>query len=98
MQVSHRARDYRSKVAIYADILQVIDENGGRASPTQILTGANLSHGRLLMHLERLLEAGLVREETDDDKRNYQMTEEGLNLLQEISKVKKFLDGFGLPL
>lgn len=93
-----RARDYRSKVAIYADILEVIDENGGRASPTQILTGANLSHGRLIMHLERLMEAGLVREEREEERRAYHMTDEGLNMLQEVSKVKRFLEGFGLPL
>lgn len=96
--MSRKAKDYRSKVAIYADILQVIDENGGRASPTQILTGANLSHGRLMMHLERLMEAALVRVKRDEERRTYLMTEEGLNLLQEISKVKKFLEGFGLPL
>jgi len=96
--LSRKAKDYRSKVAIYGDILQVIDENGGRASPTQILTGANLSHGRLMMHLETLMEAALVREERDEERRTYLMTEQGLNLLQEISKVKKFLEGFGLPL
>lgn len=96
--MSRKTKDYRSKVAIYADILQVIDENAGRASPTQILTGANLSHGRLVMHLERLMEAALVREERDEERRTYLITEEGLNLLQEISKLKKFLEGFGLPL
>jgi len=96
--LSQKVKDYRSKVAIYSDILQVIDENGGRAGPTQILTGANLSHGRLMMHLETLMEAALVREEKDEERRTYLMTEQGLNLLQEISKVKKFLEGFGLPL
>jgi len=29
--LSQKVKDYRSKVAIYSDILQVIDENGGRA-------------------------------------------------------------------
>ncbi|HEW89841.1 MAG TPA: hypothetical protein ENG43_00675, partial [Candidatus Bathyarchaeota archaeon] len=52
---------YRSKLRIIADILAVINEEGGSAGPTRILYGANLSHERMVRYLAEMEEKGLVK-------------------------------------
>lgn len=58
----------RSRVSILRDILRTINNKGGRAKPTHILYGANLSYDRLKKHLEYLEAEGFVKKNKVEGK------------------------------
>ena len=72
----------RSKFEIYIDILTEI--KNGKAIPTHIMYGANLSWTRLKHTLETFTAKGLVDEQTRTGK--------GDNVLNYFNKVKELLD------
>ncbi len=85
----------RSKIRIYMDILQAVQE-AGRAKPTHVLQKANLSHERLTRYLGELVEKNLVSENQDDGNRYYALTERGIKFLDELRRAETFVAGFGL--
>jgi len=85
---------YRSQMRIYVDIMRVIQRENNRAKPTRILYGANLSHDRLLKYLEELKTLGVI-EETDGDERLYNLTQKGIEFLNEFIRIEKFAGAFG---
>ncbi len=85
----------RSKIRIYMDILQAVQEDG-MAKPTHILQKANLSHDRLTKYLGELVQKNLVKENQDATNRFYTMTEQGIKFLDELKKAETFVSGFGL--
>ena len=90
---------YRSKLRIIADILAVINEEGGSAGPTRILYGANLSHERMVRYLAEMEEKGLVRRvELEEGRVRYEITDRGRRLLREMRKMEEFLRAFGLEI
>ncbi len=91
-----RPEKSRSKIRIYMDILQAVQEDGGKAKPTHILQKANLSHERLTKYLGELVERRLVLENLDDGNRLYSLTEHGMRFLDELKKAETFVSGFGL--
>jgi len=91
-------KEYRSKARIYFDILDQIVKEGGRAGPTRILYGANLSHDRLTKHLAQLINLGLVVEEKEDDRVFYSVTEKGMSFLQEFRRIQAFAKAFGISI
>ncbi|MEM2087912.1 MAG: winged helix-turn-helix domain-containing protein [Thermoproteota archaeon] len=91
------SKPYRSKARIYFDILTKIVEEGGRAGPTRILYGANLSHDRLTKHLTQLINLGLIVEEKQYDRVFYIVTEKGMNYIQEFRRIQAFAKAFGIP-
>jgi predicted transcriptional regulator len=91
-------KEYRSKARIYFDILNQIVNEGGRAGPTRILYGANLSHDRLTKHLTQLISLGLVVEEKDEDRAFYSVTEKGMVFIQEFRRIQAFAKAFGIPI
>jgi hypothetical protein len=50
--MSKKHKEYRSKIRIYADILNSLLRHGGSSGPTHLLLEANLSHERLIKHLK----------------------------------------------
>jgi len=54
---------YRDRLRIVADILLIVND---RAKKTRIMYQANLSYRLLCRYLEGVLDAGLVRSESDD--------------------------------
>jgi len=70
---------YRSRLDIIADILSVVKGNDG-AKKTQIMYGANLSYAVLTRYLTEILNACLLK--FDSDKRHYVLTEKGKKFLQ----------------
>ncbi|MBO3841971.1 MAG: hypothetical protein FGF48_06095 [Candidatus Brockarchaeota archaeon] len=92
------SKEYRSKARIYFDILNQIVSEGGRAGPTRILYGANLSHDRLTKHLAQLISLGLVVEEKEGDRVFYSLTEKGMVFIQEFRRIQAFAKAFGIPI
>ncbi|MGQ9552035.1 MAG: winged helix-turn-helix domain-containing protein [Candidatus Bathycorpusculaceae bacterium] len=91
-------KEYRSKIRIYADILNSLLKHGGRSGPTHILLGANLSHERLMKHLTQLIDLDLVSEETGDNERVFKLTDKGRAFILEFVKVEKFAEAFGITI
>jgi predicted transcriptional regulator len=91
-------KEYRSKTRIYADILDSFLRHGGKSGPTHILLGANLSHDRLMKHLNQLIELGLVSEETDNNEKIFKLTDKGRAFIIEFVKVEKFAEAFGITI
>jgi predicted transcriptional regulator len=89
-------KEYRSKTRIYADILDSFLRHGGKSGPTHILLGANLSHDRLMKHLNQLIELGLVCEEADNNEKIFKLTDKGRAFIIEFVKVEKFAEAFGI--
>jgi predicted transcriptional regulator len=89
-------KEYRSKTRIYADILDSFLRHGGKSGPTHILLGANLSHDRLMKHLNQLIELGLVIEEADNNEKIFKLTDKGRAFIIEFVKVEKFAEAFGI--
>ncbi len=91
-----KTSEYRSKMRIMFDILDTID-NEGEAKITTILYRANLSYDRLKRYLNELMDAGLVKEETDKKGRKwFYLTSNGRKMLNELRKVISLADAFGL--
>jgi len=90
-------RKYRSRVQIMIDILKVIHKRG-KARPTHILYGANLSHDRLKKYLRELEENGLIIKEALGGYVVYRLTSKGLRLLREYDKIRRFAEAFGIEL
>jgi predicted transcriptional regulator len=59
------------------------------------LYGANLSHDRLVKHLEELKSLGVVGEVTDQDARFYSLTHRGIEFLNQFRAVDRFAAAFG---
>jgi len=89
-------KEYRSKTRIYADILDSFLKQGGKSGPTHILLGANLSHDRLMKHLNQLIELGLICEEADNNEKIFKLTDKGRAFIIEFVKVEKFAEAFGI--
>ena len=87
----------RSKVTILVDILRLINRKG-KAKPTHILYGANLSHVRLTKYLDALLAQGFIERTTESSRTYYILTPKGLNFLREFKKVQELSDAFGVPI
>jgi predicted transcriptional regulator len=82
--------NYRSKLDIIADILQVASQN---AKKTQIMYQANLSYKVLQRYLRETIAASLIRYNTEEQL--YVITRKGegfLEAYQDYSKINKFIE------
>jgi predicted transcriptional regulator len=89
---------YRSQMKIFADMLEAIESDGGKALPTRIMFKANLSYDRLEKYLSDLMQLGLVEELRDGDKVVYGLTGKGVDYLVEFRRVMEFAKAFGITL
>lgn len=88
---------YRSQLRIYVDILHVIQRENNQAKPTRILYGANLSHDRLVKYLEELKTLGVIHE-TGTDDRVYNLTQKGIEFVNNFRKVESLASAFGFKI
>ena len=86
----------RTKMRIFLDMLNSILNKGGMAKPTHILYGANLSHDRLKMYLEFLLEKDFINEVNNEGKVAYQITDKGKKFVVEFAKIEELSTAFGI--
>ena len=89
---------YRSQLRIFYDMLNVIVGEGGRARPTRILYGANLSYDRLQRYLNELKKRGLIEEFKEGDITFYVITEKGCEFVREFKRIEAFAKAFGLSI
>ncbi|RLF10590.1 MAG: hypothetical protein DRJ98_05720 [Thermoprotei archaeon] len=90
-------KKYRSKLKIMSDMLSIIASEG-RAGPTKIMYGANLSHERLVRYLNELEERGLIKEVKVEERSFYELTDKGSSFLTELRKLEAFAKAFGVEL
>ena len=86
----------RSKLRILMDILFLIQDKEGKAKPTHILYGANLSHSSLKEYLNSLISNGFIEEVKENQHTFYRLTEKGYSYINDLRKVEKLTDAFGI--
>lgn len=85
----------RDKLQIVIDILTLMQNKRGRIKPTHILYGGNLSYDRLKKYIKELEDRGYIKEVQIKDKKFYEITDKGINFVNEARKVKEITDAFG---
>ena len=80
------------------DILTLIQKESGKAKPTRILYGANLSHSSLKEYLNYLISNDFVEEVKEDGHVMYSLTEKGYGFINEFRRMKRLTEAFGLPM
>ena len=85
-----------SKLEIIMDMMFFIQKKGGKAKPTHIMYGVNLSHGALKEYLDLLISNHFIEKVEEDGKDFYKITEKGLEHINELRKIKEFKDAFGI--
>jgi predicted transcriptional regulator len=84
-----RVNKRRSDIEIIADMLKV-GENG--AGKTEIMYSANMSYSQIQKYLGYLMGQGFIDQiKMGNPSVTYQITENGLKLLQLISNIKEML-------
>ena len=86
----------RDRLQIVNDILLSIQEKNGKIRPTHLLYKSNLAHNKMKAYLNELIEKELIREDAEDGKKYYFLTEKGIKFISEFKKVREFVDSFGL--
>jgi len=69
--------------------------SGGHIKPTHLLSKSNLSYAMMNEYLALLKERGLVTEQVGERK-EYLITDKGLNYLAEYRRMATFTEAFGL--
>jgi predicted transcriptional regulator len=86
----------RSKLDIVYDMLRAIEDKGGRIIPTHLLYKSNLSHQRMKLYLDELMQRNLIKEAEHKGKTVYELTDEGRKFVQNYKQMKEFTQAFGL--
>jgi len=87
----------RSKLTIYMDILRIIQNENGKAKPTRILYGANLSYTALKEYLEVLVTNGFIEKVNEKGHDFYKLKQKGLEFINQFRQIKRLTEAFGLP-
>lgn len=82
---SKRILSRRSQLEIRMDMLAAVRE--GADKPTQIMYKANLSWVALQTHLTQLLERGLLKWVADGNRKRYEITMKGANVMYSYVKI-----------
>lgn len=78
------------------DILRLIQNESGKAKPTRILYGANLSHNALKEYLDSLMTKNFIEKTSEDGHVFYKLTQKGYEFINEFRKIKRLTEAFGL--
>jgi predicted transcriptional regulator len=87
----------RSKMQIYIDILKLLQKSNGRMIKTHIVYKANLTHTRLKEYLDFLLSKGFIEEKSVGKDKFFALTKNGVRFLENINRLRKISDAFGMP-
>ena len=90
-------KKHRSKARTTAEILRAIMEIN-EAKITHIIHAANMPYGRLVEHLEKMEESGLVEKVCNENETFYVVTNKGRRYLQEFKRFEEFGDLFGVEI
>jgi predicted transcriptional regulator len=84
-EANRKSLSRRSQLEIRMDMLAAVKE--GAEKPTQIMYKANLSWVALQTHLTQLLERGLLKWATDGNRKKYELTIKGANVMYSYVKI-----------
>jgi len=90
-------RQKRSRTEIIMDVLEAIASEE-YVTPTRLATIANMPYDRLQPIVEELTVKGIVEAMEDGRSRRLKLTVRGLQLLQELRRLKRVLRDFGLEI
>ena len=90
-----RRNSKRSKVELYAEVLEVITHYPEGARITKLSYGVGVPVDRLKLLMERLCSYGLARRTMEEDDVYYGVTPRGLEFLDTYFKIQGFLEEFG---
>ena len=82
----------RSELEIKMDMLQVLSQGIDR--PTQIMYKANLSWVALQANLKTLVTGSFLREEDLGNRKRYEVTQKGFEILRAFQKVVETMGSF----
>ena len=88
---SKKAPARRSELEIKMDVLQVVSQGIDR--PTQIMYKANLSWIALQENLKALVAKSFLREENLGQRRRYELTQRGFEILRTFRTVLESMSG-----
>lgn len=91
----------RSRLELVFDILQAIQNKGGKIKPTHLMYKSNLSHKLLNNYLDELIEKEMIEMiEIEGKKKKISklvgITDRGLGFLAEFRRIREFTEAFGL--
>ncbi len=86
----------RDKLEVIYDILNIIRKYHNSIKPTPLLRYSNLSTNSFKKYHKELLKKELIREIYDKNKKYISLTDLGFKYLEDYSKIKGFIDEFGL--
>lgn len=91
----------RSRLELVFDILQAIQNKGGKIKPTHLMYKSNLSHKLLSSYMDELIVKEMIKiVEVEGKKKKISkvvsITDKGFNFLAEFRKMREFTEAFGL--
>lgn len=91
----------RSRLELVFDILQSIQNKGGRIKPTHLMYKSNLSHKLLSSYMEELIAKKMIEViEVEGKKKKINkmvsLTDKGSGFLAEFRRIREFTEAFGL--
>lgn len=87
MEMTMSKPQYRSKIGIISEILDVtMDAGSGGAIVSLLARRTNLSHYALIENCQKLIDAGMVTSTNNDKNHIFIVTEKGMQFFQELQK------------
>ena len=83
---------------IYVEILKNLQRSNGKMLKTHIVYKANLTHSRLKEYLDFLISKEFIEEKNVSNEKYFVITEKGNKFLNDVNKLRKISDAFGIPL
>ena len=82
---------------IIYDILSSVQDKRGKIKPTHLLYKSNLSHKKMVLYVQELMQKGMLGEEMaeKEGKRMYVLTDAGAKFLAEFKRMRQFTESFG---
>ena len=87
---------YRSRIGVYLDILDSLNE--GPAIATHIVQRTNLSYDHFVEYIEELVRSELVEIEESHNNRYFSLTSKGRTFLGHMKNAEEVLSSLGLSL
>jgi predicted transcriptional regulator len=91
------AKAYRSRGRVVMEILATLQREGP-VGVTRLTSVANLTHGRVQEHLAEFEGHGLVASQSDGDRSAWVLTPRGALALEELRRVDRAMQDFGIHL
>ncbi|HUR64594.1 MAG: hypothetical protein QOG31_480 [Thermoplasmata archaeon] len=91
------AKAYRSRGRVVMEILATLQREGP-VGVTRLTSVANLTHGRVQEHLAEFEANGLVQGTSDGDRSAWTLTQRGALALEELRRVDRAMQDFGIHL